>query len=423
MKYRELVNEMIWDDRFEAAKQARRYPRAWIHFGNINKIGVNPSKGHRDPPGIYFYPIRFLFSAEASLSQYATEYAYYFICRFKRNANIINLGKLTMDEALRIAAANGWIDTFREVIANPKMLADQKVRVPPPRAMRRPGGLFYMTLDYLANVENKPWLPMLRGCHGIYDPGYGIISGGETAQAVVFGRQWFDVLQSGENIDHENREYANIIRKIAEEVGGKFYFMNKVPTIEAVIDGKPIKVEFMLQNGRIVCSYFHRGFWVQERHQYSTYNDGGWDNAYRELRYYVTSTAKKADPSGKGYYWNGDRVAETLHKIGRARLNQRVEDDGLHVWGSNESLGRTVIWLVAVVGFDDVAKFEFRIDFDYKEDLSFTVGRSFAPGTPPVTIANELLDEMTAKLRAALPNPEAAGNLLKRLGIHFGDRL
>ena len=33
----------------------------YIHFTNINKLGMNPQKDHHDPYGIYFYPANFVF--------------------------------------------------------------------------------------------------------------------------------------------------------------------------------------------------------------------------------------------------------------------------------------------------------------------------------------------------------------------------
>lgn len=65
MRYQEIINELIWDDSHTAAQAARKYPNAWIHFSKIPKLGINPRKGHRDPPGVYFYPCRWLLSDDA----------------------------------------------------------------------------------------------------------------------------------------------------------------------------------------------------------------------------------------------------------------------------------------------------------------------------------------------------------------------
>jgi hypothetical protein len=403
MQYRELLTEMIWEDRFEAAKIARRFPRGWIHFSDVNKLGVNPSKQHHDPPGIYFYPIRWLFSDAASLSQFATEYKYYFIVRFKPTSNIVNLGRMTMDDVTRIATANNWIDDLREVIQHPELLASHRQAADRKRIMRKPGGLFYATLDYLANIKKRPWLPMLKGCDGLYDPGNGIISVGEHAQAVVFGRQHITVVAQGDNTDHGDREYADILKQIATEMGGRFFFRNKLPVAEFANDGRPFRVTLKFwTSGGIEIAYYHKGFWMVSLEKYDTHA-GDRANHYRSIKYHVTHAASEAEPAATPTYWNGETTAILLHSIMSSRTNQRVEEDGLHVWSSGAQFAGIYSFLNAVITHDDRITINAQLSLDHFE---FKVTQTFEQ-QPIATVATAILDALAQQMIEKLPNPTA----------------
>lgn len=404
MRYREILNEMIWDDRFAAARAARKYPRDWIHFSNIDKLGVNPQKKHRDPPGVYFYPIKFLFSEEASLSQYATEYPYYFIVRIKRNARILNLRKITMEEVEQLAKQNGWYDDLERVRANPALLKD--IRQLAPRLLKRPGGLLYATLDFLANVEKRPWLVMLRGYDAMVDPGLAIISPGELTQMVVFNPKVMTILDRGNNTDNFSREYAGLLKQIADEFGGRFYYQHKVPRIDLNVDGKPIKVAFdPWRSFYLEVSYFDQGFWVTHYHKYDTYA-GDRDHHYRNLRYYVRDAINKAGEAGNNFYWNGETVTAVFQAIipKLSRTNQKVEDDGLHVWWLDSGLGSMYRGVRAIVNDQDQLTISARISL---QSIDLESEHTFPPHTDPQTIANILLRELVEQFQKQRPQ----GNL------------
>lgn len=418
MRYDELLTEMLWDDRYEAAKVARQYPRAWIHFSHINKIGVNPQKQHHDPPGIYFYPVSFLFSDRSSLSQFATEYEYFFIVRFKKTANIINLGKITMEDVTRIATANNWVDDLREIMAHPELLAKQGQPMEK-RLLRRPGGMFYAAIDYLANIKHRPWLGLLKGCDGLYDPGYGFISAGETAQAVVFGRQHFTIVAQGDNVDHGEREYAKILQQVAGELGGRFYYHNKEPIADFANDGRPFRITLRLNWGMIELALYQRGFWMVRQEKYSTFA-GDRANHYRSIKYYVERTAQEAEaPPETQRYWNGETAAALLKAIRPAtKINQRLDDDGLHVWESSDFLGNVYSVLLAIVDASDHIRVNVELSLDDKFECK--ISQTF-DAQPIAEIAKTILDELARQLIERVPNSKALKGY-RIAGFDFGDR-
>ena len=442
MHFHELLTEMIWEDRFEAAKAARRFPNAWIHFAGrpaygkddpepVYKLGINPMKGgrivngasieagHHDPPGIYFYPVKFLFGDEASLSQYATEYRYYYIVRFKRSANIINLGRVTMDAVEQIATANGWIDDLREIMQHPEILTNAPIRHLEKPLLRRPGGVLYATMDYLANVKHRPWLGLLKGYHGLIDPGRGFISGGEVAQAVIFGRQHIEVLAQGENVDQGDREYAGILKQVAEQLNGRFYYKNKVPIADFDNDGRPFQVKLKLGWYIVEVSYYSNGFWLTEQINHST-NAGDRQHHYESILGYARSAAQKAGPAGARLHWNGETATALMHMIRPgARTNQRVEEDGLHVWQQLDSFGGTYSGLRAIISHDDHILVEARLSIG--DTIECNVSLRFGP-QEMATVAAAVLDALAEQLLTKVRNPAALKKGSKIGGFAWGDR-
>lgn len=438
MRYRQILAEMIWEDRFEAAKVARRYPGAWIHFSHMPKLGINPSKQHHDPPGIYFYPTNWLFSEAASLSQFATEYEYFFIVQFKRSARVINLSRMTMNSVTRIAQANGWLDELQAVMRDPTLL-DNARQPMAKRLLKRPGGLFYATLDYLANVKHRPWLGMLRGCDGLFDPGRGFIAGAEAAQAVMFGRQHVTVLAQGANTDHQDRQYADILRQIATELGGQFSYRNKLPVAEFTNAGRPFRITLNLGNFILELAYYQRGFWTVHQQRYTSYEGGDRENHYQSLKYYAEKTAAVAEPAPAApAYWNGDSVARLLRMIRpTVTMYQRVEDDGLHVWVPIDRFGHFYPHLRAVIDRDgglnitaSIEEVDHPIEMRDGQVIELPEQRVLCQASgkfatqPIAPIANQMLDELARQLWERLPNP--TGLLSKRggwlCGFAFGDR-
>lgn len=298
---------MLWEEQYAAMRAAKRYPGAWIHFANIPKMGVNPQKAHRDPPGIYFYPCRWLLSYDASRSQYAVHYPYYFVCRIAPSRNSIDLSRMTTNRARAIAAQNGWLDDMDRLLHSGK-LQSGNIRQLDRKLLRRPGGAFYACLDYLVNVEGRHWLQLLRGVDAIFDNGAGIISAGETNQAVVIDRKLLTVLEQGENKDEWDKTHARMMQELAQELGGKFYFMHKIPTVEVQIEGKPIKMEFDSGNWRIFVEYYINGQWVRDQQRYENPSEGDYAHVKDSLERILMNAAKKASAGAGQSYWTKERI-------------------------------------------------------------------------------------------------------------------
>lgn len=70
----------------------------WVHYTDINKLGVNPKQFHQDPAGIYLFPEEF--KTKGSLWQ---KKKFVFTLEIKPNAKILDLGALSEKEKLDLA--------------------------------------------------------------------------------------------------------------------------------------------------------------------------------------------------------------------------------------------------------------------------------------------------------------------------------
>jgi hypothetical protein len=404
MQIREILTEIVWEEQYASMKAAKKYPRDWIHFSNVPKLGINPSKTHRDPPGIYFYPIPWLLAYEASPSQYGTSMPYYAICRFSPTPNSVVLSRATTRSTRTVAQRNGWIDDFDRVVRDGKL---QTVNNPmDPKLLRRPGGLFYAAMDYLVNIEGRKWLELLRGVDALFDFGGGIISANEVQQAVIINRRIMTVLEQGSNKDEWNQVHAKMMQDLATAYNGKFYYKNKVPIIDVNIDGKPIRMMFDSGNWRIFLEYNRNGYWVRKQERYESSSYGDYENVLGMLRYYLLAAAKDATPEAVTRYWNKDRVLQLIQALFRGgNFNAHATPEG----GTRYS----VIWdsslysaLYLLVHPDDSLEVNAWVAMSHQ--AKGEVQTTFPAGTTVEQIVPAILTPMTQQVRQAFPNADWA---------------
>jgi hypothetical protein len=398
MKVNQIIplTEIMWEERYSAMKVAAKYPNDYIHFTSVPKLGVNPSKAHRDPPGIYFYPCRWLLAYEASSSQYATHLPYFYICRISPG-KIINLSRMTMAQVQKIATANGWIADFQRCQADPSKLLKMDKKL-----LKKPGGIFYATMDYLANMENRSWLTMLRGIDGLMDTGHGIISPNETHQIVVINKKLIKILEFGENKDQVNSTFANLLQRAATELGGKFYYKNRIPQLDVVIDGKPIHAELDAGNWKLNMSYYKDGFWVQRIEKYADSDTGDTENEYRDLLFKLKRDVNDAGTEVLPLYWNKDRVTKIVKDV----LGTYIRYSGV----KDEQASYRAIWdghyndyLTLTVTRDDELTVHASIASRSNYEPYAEVNQSFQKGTDANKVSSTILDQLANDMKDKNP--------------------
>jgi hypothetical protein len=405
-----LLNEILWTESQTAMVDARKHPYDWIHFTNTPKLGINPKKSHRDPPGIYFYPIRWLLRIEdddgPGLSQYGTSMPYYYICSIPTHS-LINLSRMTIKQIEMIATRNGWYDDL-EVLRRDSKLLNNSNQPMAPKLLRKPGGFFYASLDYLANIKGKQWLPLLKGINGLYDPGYGIISPNETHQCVVFNRSLLKIISFGNNKDYTMKIYAEAVKQIAEELGVKFFYKNNIPCMEIENDGSPVILRFDAGNYAVHLEWYNEeGYWMHSTEKYTdiTSSVGDLEDIKRSVRYMMKRLLSQANKPNQTF-WTPNQIMFLLKLLAprvRKINTYKNEHGGIRYIVSIHS---TFIEYLILNVFQDTITVEAEITtHDYKKIAEITARDNYIikPNTNMQAAAAQILDVLKREVVATLP--------------------
>lgn len=235
--------EVNYKEVYSYYEHIKKYPDKWVHFSNINKLGINPiPKDHDDPHGIYFYPINYLISYSSDSYQYATNFKYYYICDIDLTSNGINLQRLTQQQALDITNQNNWGEgNILPDLINNKYSNDVHDD--------RPGALFYIALKNLNNnteYPDKTYSNLLKGFDYMYDPGLGIIGGQkEPRQIIVFNRKIITKLDFGINKSDIFQARFEMIKSLQHEfVGFSYELMKNVVYVQLKTLRNYLNIEF-----------------------------------------------------------------------------------------------------------------------------------------------------------------------------------
>ena len=96
----------------------------WVHFTDVNKLGVNPKQFHQDPAGMYLFPREY--KTSGTIWQ---EKKYKLVVELKPGAKVLDLSKLSMtdmkDMADKLEVGGDFkdIDTFWDALKNHYILA------------------------------------------------------------------------------------------------------------------------------------------------------------------------------------------------------------------------------------------------------------------------------------------------------------
>jgi hypothetical protein len=268
-------------------------------------------------------------SEEASSYQYANSYPYYYVCSLTQTKNMINVGTISTAAAEKIAKRNGWFDDMQRIRQDPKVLKkDHRSPYNNPKLFKKPGGFMWACMHYLASVENKSWMSMLKGIDAITDPGFGIIATDEPAQTIVFNKRLLKVLAHGENKDVFATRLGEIAKAVAPEFNAKVSFKDK----NVIIDAKGVRVTLHPYDSfyPISISRYEDGFWVTKRER--DYNPDSGDIANFTER--VRSALSVDSDEETQMYWTSEKAMEIMKMI-RPRssynISQRVHNGKLRL--------------------------------------------------------------------------------------------
>lgn len=224
--------EALFMEKYTAGNAIKKYPDNWIHFTDINKLGINPDNDHDDPPGIYFYPCKYFIDDKHHEDQYAINFKYYYICDINLNSNGINLKTLTLEQARNIAIKNNWLKEFDFYINNSSNMAIIKKELTMDTSIV--GSVFYQLIKYLGypqkfNTRKVPrtYLDLIKGIDYIYDPGLGIIEKTEPHQLIVINRKILNIIDFDLNKNNDFKLKIEIMKELASIYNSTLNIKNK----------------------------------------------------------------------------------------------------------------------------------------------------------------------------------------------------
>ena len=319
-RFKQFLQESGWDETyFHVVEMCRKYPNDWIHFTDVQKLGINPSARHHDPPGIYFYQCKWIANASNhSGFQYGINKKYFYIVRVKQS-DWLNLTQMKERYAYWLAEKNGWDREFMKALRYPEQyLSGNQMKK---RLWKKPGAVFYGTADGLANTDiferRLPWSKSLKGIDALFDQGSGIIHQDEPKQLVLLNPQKGKVLYSGENKPDYNRSNKVVVDAIMKDYGGSSKWDQRKLKSKFVVSGVPIEIEFDLNNYEYYIEAFVKGKKIVKRFRIDM---GDWNSqTISSIKYNIKKFIEEFKPEMTGItlYWADQRkLKDAFEKIG-----------------------------------------------------------------------------------------------------------
>lgn len=193
-----VLNELDWYDRSPLPDVLEKNKGRWIHFSSIPKLGVNPSKRHADPHGIYFYPVDWFLTKPERIrigQQYGTDWPYYFLSDIDMSGPGLVLSKVTWKDVEALAQRNGWMNWLEDYYRN----KDTAWKFPHYVRKDHPGSFLWHFIDALQKSGTIRWNQAFAGLTYIYDDDQSIIHNMEPHQIIVLDPRIIRNTSMGDN--------------------------------------------------------------------------------------------------------------------------------------------------------------------------------------------------------------------------------
>lgn len=175
----------------------------FIHFTNVEKIGVNPQSTYKTPTGIYAYPLEYVLSKER-LNKLPFAYDYKYVFVLQCNTDILDLQEYEMQD---FNADYNKLKHWYISNSNDHQLFDTTLdleSVTSHAKVDMPGGYLWYVLYNLSDKKPAIWNKLLRylGYNAIVDHGDGVIHSNEPTQALFTSINAISILKGFSNTKH-----------------------------------------------------------------------------------------------------------------------------------------------------------------------------------------------------------------------------
>lgn len=320
---------------FLSLKKYQGQRNTYIHFTDIDKLGINPKKGHYDPFGIYFYPTNFVFSEDTSSFQYGFSMKYYFICKINTR-NFLNINKIDYEDIKGFFKKAGLIDLFYNInigdFGKSNQRFDKKLWNVLDMLNFKPserddyfttdnGKTIKGDLDYLKTLPQVKWNSFFGklGFDGIID-NKGVVNENEPQQLIVFNPKTIQILEHG-----PNKVQKNIYQEIFDEVKrslecdsykGEYKTKdgNTYYTARTKKDDTYINFEINFDRNRVIFYYVKDGLVKTDKTEFN------FSGVYRQhlistFKYHYNYCLKEGDKNKKIEELLDDKFTIMLNKI------------------------------------------------------------------------------------------------------------
>jgi len=237
---------------FKAIEKYKNEEDVYVHFTDVLKLGVNPGKRHRDPHGIYFYPLSFLEKGFAK-NQYATNDAYAYIVKIDKSdwgSTGFELQNMTGDEMIALVKRNGWYEQLKKELFddNPDDWELDGSSIEDSVGSDGVGALLWnIGYKFVNGPESfTTWNKLLKGVTWLEDLGEGIINGDEPSQILVLDVKKIKVLEVVNNDANILTPTLKLMTELAKEYGGSKL---KTSRSKDEYDENTVLVSTVMQNG------------------------------------------------------------------------------------------------------------------------------------------------------------------------------
>lgn len=218
----------------------------FIHFSKQkDRFGINPKAHHGDPPGVYFYPVDWLWNHEDfhDHQQFGANWPYYIICEINFASRGLDLNDVSHDEIRALGEQNGWFSDYQQYEHWTQLRHGDGQKMWEFLKRRNQHASLAPVLRK-EEEKGQRWLSSLKGIGWIKDT-RGIIHSNEPEQLCAIDPRVIRLIESGEqpSIDQHEWEkwsyWQHAVRTLFERLktnhGGSVVWRDKKP--KWVVDG------------------------------------------------------------------------------------------------------------------------------------------------------------------------------------------
>ena len=408
-----LENLINPEESYSAFINLKKYSKArniYVHFTDLNKLGINPQKGHHDPYGIYFYPSNFIFGEDSSSMQYGYSMKYYYICQINTK-NFLKINSINYSDIKNFFETSGLSDIFNKIDITQFGKRDDKklwnildmLNIEPSKRdtfFLKTAGL--KISDY--NINSYKSLPHITwnrffnklGYDGIID-NKGVVNENEPQQLIVFNPKTIKILDHG-----ENKIQKNIYQIFFDELKIKLetdsftgeYKTKKGNTIYLIKTKKEnayLNIEVNLSNNTVLIYYIQNDFLKTKKLKFNIFGERR-ELIINNIDYNYYSCFKDSDKNKKIEDYDDNNFMSLLNNIFNYIKPENViyDENEIHYYSIDSKYLRLIYnksknnYSIEYYPFDNEIffKFEFNDYNDFKTKLNKNIDEQKEPVKP-----------------------------------------